>query len=92
MPKIRYVESNIPSSLRVRVNYVSRYRHPEQLASLPKWHTTATLIDKNSGAVVARATSSCNETDQPVRKIGRAVAVGRAFKSYYKDRYALQSV
>lgn len=80
--RMKYIERNIPSDLQVRVNYVSRYRHPEQLSSLPKWHTTATLIDRRDNKVVGFAESHCDEEDMPVRKIGRAIAVGRAFKAW----------
>jgi hypothetical protein len=85
---MRYVESNIPKGIRVRVRYTSRYRSPDNSRHLPKWYTECRLIDED-GKVVSFASSNCNEDDQPVRKIGRAVAVGRAFKEWY---VALQSV
>lgn len=79
---MKYVESNIPSKLRVFVRYTTRFRAPDQSKYLPKWHTQCELVDEE-GNVVAFASSNCNEEDQPVRKIGRAIAVGKAFKKWY---------
>ena len=50
---------------------------------LPKWQTSCTLIDRDTRQVVAYHQAHCSDDDQPVRKIGRAIAVGRAFKSYW---------
>ena len=91
--RVRYVESNIPDGIQVHVRYTTRYRSPENSRHLPKWYTQCQLISRETGEVVGYASSNCNEEDQPVRKIGRAVAVGRAFKVYWEDQHsALQSV
>ncbi len=94
MNRIRFVESNVPENIRIHVHYVTRYRGgPFQSDQLPKWQTSCTLIDRESGHVVAYHQAHCNEDDQPVRKIGRAIAVGRAFKSYWTGvQDAVQSV
>lgn len=84
MSRMRFVESNVPEHIQVRVRYVTRYRGgPFQSDQLPKWQTSCTLIDRESRHVVAYHQAHCSEEDQPVRKIGRAVAVGRALKSYW---------
>ena len=90
---MRYVESNIPEGIQVRVRYTTRLRSPDNSRHLPKWHTQCQLVDVETGEVLAYASSNCNEEDQPVRKIGRAVAVGRAFKKYWTEAIdALQGV
>ena len=85
MNRIRFVESSIPNHIEVRVHYVTRYRcGPFASDNLPKWQTSCTLIDRDTRQVVAYHQAHCDEFDQPVRKIGRAIAVGRAFKSYWE--------
>ncbi len=81
---MRYVESNIPQGIEVRVHYITRYRHPLQAEALPKWRTTCTLFDKETRQVVGYYQTDCHEDDMPVRKIGRAIAVGRAYKAWYE--------
>lgn len=81
--RIKFVESNIPSQVKVVVKYTTRLRNPENSKHLPKWYTLCELVDRETGERLAYAHSNCNEDDQPVRKIGRAIAVGRAYKSLY---------
>lgn len=91
--KVRYVEGNIPEGIKVHVRYTTRFRSPDNSQHLPKWYTECRLICEETGKTVSFASSNCNEEDQPVRKIGRAVAVGRAFKSYWVEQTnALQGV
>lgn len=75
---MKYTEKNVPQSLQVRVQH-SR-KHPRY-----RWVTHCELIDRYSGRVTARATAHCAPQDNPSRKIGRAIAVGRALKSYFED-------
>jgi len=84
MRKMRFVESNIPTGVLVQVRYTSRFRNPENSMHLPKWFTQCQLVDAESGEVLSFAHSNCDESDQPVKKIGRAIAVGRAFKRYWE--------
>lgn len=90
---MRFVESNIPDGIQVRVHYVTRFRHPLQAEALPKWRTTCELVDRETGKVVGYHQTDCSEADMPVRKIGRAIAVGRAFKAWYEGvQHEMQSL
>ena len=70
----KYIEANIPDGLRVQVRYLKH----------PVWVTSCFLIENATGKTVAHAQSVCSKKDQPVRKIGRAIAVGRVLKLYFE--------
>lgn len=78
---MRYVESNIPEDVTLRVHYRTscRARTPGERELLPRWLTVAQIIDKE-GHLLAEGISRCGPKDNPSRKIGRAIAVGRALK------------
>lgn len=83
MSRIKYVESNVPENMNLRVQYL----HQGHVAGMPtnmKRITVATLLDLE-GRMVAKACSVCHENDNDNRKIGRAIAVGRALKEYYTN-------
>ncbi len=69
---IKYVESNIPEGLRAEVRYLKE----------PRWVTSCHLVENVTGKVMASGMAVCSAKDQPVRKIGRAMAIGRALKEY----------
>ena len=71
---MKYKEANIPEGLRLHV------RHFSSVHSSSKWITEARLM--RDGVEVAYGVSSCNPKDNPSRKIGRAIAVGRALRYY----------
>lgn len=79
---MKLTENNIPDGVQLRVSYVSRLRSDAD-HHLPLWMTFARLIDSETNEVVASAHSNCSEKDIPSKKIGRAIAVGRALKEYY---------
>ncbi len=72
MPRLKYIEANIPDGLRVEVRYLKG----------PVWVTSCFLVDEDTGKVMAHATAICSPKDQPIRKIGRAMAIGRALKQW----------
>lgn len=81
MSRIKYTESNVPKNTQIRVHYLT----PERVTGMPtnvKRITIASLIDKVTGQKLAEATSFCDKKDNDSRKIGRAIAVGRALKEY----------
>ena len=84
MKRVKFVEGNIPSSLRVQVRYLTP-NHIEGLPSGIKRITIARLFDKVTGQVVAQHASSCHANDNDNKTIGRHIAVGRAFKEYYSN-------
>ena len=83
MSKIKYVETNVPKNIQVRVHYLQQGK-VEGMPKNVKRVTIASLVDTTSGERVAEATAFCNNNDNDSRKIGRAIAVGRALKSYYQ--------
>ncbi len=92
---MKYTEQHIPAGLTLRVYYSHNQgttnKHAAHLVgyfSLSKsirkrtdWYTRAVLLDSN-GADVAQGVAECSHRDNPSKKIGRAIAVGRALKSY----------
>ena len=83
MNRPKYKESQIPEHLYPYVRYT------KGLPGTP-WGTTCILRDKETNEEVARANAFCSDKDQPVRKIGRAIAVGRALKQYHDEHTAAQ--
>ena len=67
----KYKESNIPDHLRLQVHYHKGI----------KWVTTAKLYVRDTDELVAFAVAKCSPRDNHNRKIGRAIAVGRALKA-----------
>ena len=90
---MRYVEANIPEGFRLKVRYYTRLRNHR--GKYPpcdaKWFTIAKLYDKND-LLCGHGQSSCSERDTPNRKVGRAIAVGRAVKQYYTTFANIQQV
>ncbi len=76
MSRAKYNEANMPDGIRARVRYLRDRR----------WFTSCQLLNKDN-RIVATGVSTCSYKDQPTRKIGRAIAIGRALKSY-KEKLA----
>ena len=76
---MRYTESNVPEHLRVQVVHRPPRRRKD------RYQTYAMLRDRETDALLAIGHSKCSREDAPSRKVGRAVAVGRALKSYFKE-------
>lgn len=74
----KYVESNVPKSLRVQVH------HRPESEGFFRYKTVCLLRDSVTNEVRASAMALCSLKDSPSRKIGRAIAVGRALKQYYE--------
>jgi hypothetical protein len=85
-----FVESQIPEHLHLRVNYLTACRAKTKLEAeaLPRWTTVAVLYDADGNEVV-RGVSKCGPNDNPNRKIGRAIAVGRALRKYHENTQTL---
>jgi len=84
---IKYVESNVPSQLKACVVHLHEGRlSKNQLKKIGQTNTRYVTICKlrdKQGNVVAEGKASCSTVDNPSRKIGRAVAIGRALAEYY---------
>lgn len=83
----KFVESNIPSYLRAHVVYLHEGRlSRNQLKKIGQTNTKYVTICKlrdSEGNVVSEGKAVCSAQDNPSRKVGRAVAVGRALAAYY---------
>lgn len=84
----RYIEANIPQHLSLRVHHCKE-------PVCDEFHyngvTIARLYDKRTRKQVSEGVAYCNlDKDAPSRKIGRAIAIGRALKEV--DKRALQVV
>lgn len=81
---MKLTEANVPSELILKVRYVSRLRSNAD-HTLPLWMTFAYLKNPQTNETIASGQAECSEKDIPNRKIGRAIAVGRALKEYYSE-------
>lgn len=90
----KYVEKNIHPSIRLRVVHMKDPVYDPD-ANVWRFHyngiTKAELYDRESGRLLAEGLASCKYdehndkfVDVPNKKIGRAIAVGRALKDYYQ--------
>lgn len=83
---LHFTEKHIPSELQVKV----RHFHPGNSSNTKRhgkvYRTIAKLIDRESGAELAKGEAKCCDTDSPRRRVGREVAIGRALKNYYSMR------
>lgn len=77
---MKYIEANVPDHLYTSVQYITRLR--THMQSDPLWLTVCQIRERESDKLVAVATARCSQKDQPNRKIGRAIAIGRALKTY----------
>lgn len=71
---MKFVESNVPEGIKV---FVRRFTDNGEYV------TKCELIEEQSNAIVCAAESRCHPNDNPNRRIGRAIAVGRAIKTYF---------
>lgn len=80
MKRRKYTETNVPAHLVALVRY-DRGDH---------FVTYCKLIDRASRGIVAAANAVCSLKDQPSKKIGRAIAIGRALKFYHSTTFHLK--
>ncbi len=45
------------------------------------WYTHVDVYDRNTNTLIVTGYSQCNKKDQPSRKMGREIALGRARKA-----------
>lgn len=85
---MKYTEDAIPANLRLVVHHLHEGKcSRNQLKKLgrtnTKYVTIAKLKDKDTNFTVAKGMAACSSKDNPQRKLGRHVAVGRALAQYY---------
>jgi hypothetical protein len=76
----KFTEANIPANLRLHVHHV---REPDFRTQHMHYAgvTVARLYERGSDRLVSEGVAYCNLwKDHPSKKIGRAIAVGRALK------------
>ena len=86
---MKYRESHLPPNIIVRV------WHNRNPAGLTRWTTRCCLYFKDDTEFkncLVEEFSHCHPNDQPNRKIGRAIAVGRALKFYDQGMAALSAL
>jgi len=81
MSRLKYTESNVPKNTYIRVHYLTQGK-VQGMPSNVKRVTIATLKHSISGKKLSEGVSFCDNKDNDNRKIGRAIAVGRALKDY----------
>ncbi len=85
---MKLTEANVPDHIRVHVVYLFDGRlSKNQLKKIGKtrteYVTIAKLFTRETGRLVGEGLAACSHTDNPSRKVGRAIAVGRALASYH---------
>lgn len=95
----KYIEANVPEELAVRVVYLFPSRPGVSKNKLKKLGRTNTsyvtlcrLLDKDTKEVLAEGRAACSAEDKPNRKIGRAIAVGRALANYIEEQEDFDSM
>lgn len=73
MKRRRFTEPNIPTHLKTIIRYDRGAR----------FVTYCKLVHKESMGIVATGEAVCSLKEQPCKKIGRAIAIGRALHFYY---------
>lgn len=91
----KYLESNLPDNIRAHVVYLHEgNKSKNQLKKIARadsrYVTLAKLIDTDTDQVVGTGMAACSRHDNPSRRVGRAIAIGRAFVDY--DMYSSHKV
>lgn len=80
--RIKFVESNVPSELQVRVHHYHG-GNTKDLDNSSLLVTHAWLVTKN-GRTVSDAIAVCTAPKQAKRTVRRQIAIGRALKKYFQ--------
>lgn len=92
----RYVETNLPPYIYVRVRYFHEGNSTPQdrraVALIeggysPRYVAECRLINTNQQTCIGYGVSACSPKDNPSRRIARAIAVGRAMKNSSELNY-----
>ena len=79
---IKLLETNLPNTLKAHVTHLHSGNSSKRQRHGKAYRTIAKLIDIKTQNIVSVGEALCNEHDVPSRKLGRQIAVGRAFKDY----------
>ena len=90
---MKYLEENVPESLRVHIVYLHEGNSSRsKLKKIGKTNTTyvtlAKLISKDTDITLAEGMASCSPMENPRRATGRQVAIGRALHNYFNGERA----
>lgn len=75
MSKRKFTEKHVPKGVTPKFSHL---RNEDRTI----FETICVLIDNSSGAILARGRSRVSPRDNPSKKIGRAISVGRAMKKF----------
>lgn len=79
----RYRETDLPEGYKVKIYQKNLLEEFKKGVELYKWQTTAVIFDKDDKEVL-RHDALCGPLDNPSRKIGRHVAIGRVLKKFFE--------
>ena len=82
MCETKYTEQNIPENLRLQVVHLHAGNSSRKARHGYPYVTLAKLISRDTERVVSSAKAICSRIENPSRKIGRAIAIGRALKAF----------
>ena len=77
MSKRKYTEKHVPEGIIVRFFHI---RVGSRIVE-----TICNLVEKDSGSVLATGHAHVSPKDNPSKKIGRAISIGRALKIYHGE-------
>lgn len=75
MSKRKFTEKHVPEGVTAKFSHL---RNEDRTI----FETICCLIEDSSGIILARGRSRVSPRDNPSKKIGRAISVGRAMKLY----------
>lgn len=78
-------EKVVPETIKIRVIHLHRGNSSNRKRHGHAYVTIAQAIDKETGTIIKTRKAFCSKKDNPSRKIGRQVAVGRVLKDIDQD-------
>ena len=72
----------INTNWKIMVRHHHKYNSSNRKRHGYKYFTEAWIFDRSSGKLLGYGTAKCSHKDTPCRKVGRQIAVGRAFENY----------
>jgi len=77
----KFVESNIPSNVKVHVVHLHSGNSSRKQRNGHMYKTICELHDRKTQNLLGVGKACCSKSDVPTRKLGRAIAVGRAMRA-----------
>ena len=90
-PVTKLVESNLPPEVRVHVVHLHKGNSSRSQRRGKEFVSIARLYGKNN-ELLGQGKAMCSVHDNPTRRVGRQVAVGRAMSNMYKQLVQRQAI